>query len=117
MEFVLGDYRSAKGRYDKIVSIGMFEHVGPKNYRTAMELSERCLKDDGLYLLHMIGGDESRMTVDPWIEKYIFPGGVLPSMREIAEAAEDLFVLEHFHNFGQYYDQALMAWYDNFRNN
>ena len=116
VDFVLGDYRSAKGRYDKIVSIGMFEHVGPKNYRAAMELSERCLKDDGLYLLHTIGGDESRITVDPWIEKYIFPGGVLPSMQEIAEAAEDLFVVEHFHNFGQCYDHTLMAWYDNFRN-
>ena len=65
VDFVLGDYRSAKGRYDKIVSIGMLEHVGPKNYRTAMELSERCLEDDGLLLLHSIGADESRMAVEP----------------------------------------------------
>jgi len=114
VEVVLDDYRSAKGPYDKVVSIGLFEHVGPKNYRTAMEIAQRCLKDDGLYLLHTIGGGESRITTDPWIEKYIFPGGVLPSMRRIAEAAEGLFVVEHFHSFGQYYDQTLMAWYQNF---
>lgn len=116
VEVVLDDYRNAKGSYDKIVSIGLFEHVGPKNYRPAMEILERCMKDDGLFLLHTIGGNETQMTTDPWVDKYIFPGGVLPSVQKLAEAAERLFVVEHFHSFGQYYDQTLMAWYDNFRN-
>lgn len=116
VEVVLDDYRCAKGTYDKIVSIGLFEHVGPKNYRTAMEVMERCLKEDGLFLLHTIGGNETQMATDPWIEKYIFPGGVLPSVQKLAEAAEGLFVPEHFHSFGQDYDRTLMAWYDNFRN-
>lgn len=116
VEVVLDDYRNAKGKYDKIVSIGMFEHVGPKNYRTAMEILERCLKDEGLFLLHTIGADETQMATDPWVEKYIFPGGVLPSVQKLAESAERLFVLEHFHSFGPDYDKTLMAWYENFRN-
>ena len=117
VEIVHDDYRSAMGRYDKIVSIGMLEHVGPKNYRTSMELAERCLKDDGLLLVHCIGRDTSIVATDPWIDKYVFPGGVLPSVQKIAEAIEDLFVVEHFHSFGQDYDKTLMAWHDNFKRN
>jgi cyclopropane-fatty-acyl-phospholipid synthase len=117
VEFVLDDYRSAKGRYDKIASIGLFEHVGPKNYRSAMELAERCLKDDGLFLVHSIGRNKTMIATDPWVDKYIFPGGCLPSVRKLAEAAEGLFVVEHFHSFGQYYDKTLMVWYDNFCQN
>jgi len=116
VDIVLDDYRCAKGKYDKIASIGMFEHVGPKNYRTAMELLECCLKEDGLFLLHTIGSDATQMATDPWVDKYIFPGGVLPSIQKIAEAAEKLFVVEHFHSFGQDYDKTLMAWHENFRN-
>jgi cyclopropane-fatty-acyl-phospholipid synthase len=117
VEFVLDDYRSAKGRYDKVVSIGLFEHVGPKNYRTAMELAARCLKDNGLFLVHTIGRNKTYIATDPWIEKYIFPGGCLPSIQKLAESAENLFVVEHFHSFGQYYDNTLMAWYENFCKN
>jgi cyclopropane-fatty-acyl-phospholipid synthase len=69
-----------------------------------------------LFLLHTIGVDKPRKATDPWFEKYIFPGGVLPSVERIAQAAEGQFVVEHFHSFGPYYDQTLMAWYDNFRN-
>jgi len=116
VEIVHDDYRSTTGRYDKVLSIGMLEHVGPKNYRAAMEIAERCLKDDGLFLVHCIGRDTSLVATDPWIDKYIFPGGVLPSMQKIAEAAEDLFMVEHFHSFGQDYDKTLMAWHENFRN-
>lgn len=117
VDFVLDDYRSAKGRYDKVVSIGLFEHVGPKNYRTAMQLAERCLKDNGLFLVHTIGRNKTYIATDPWIEKYIFPGGCLPSIHKLAEAAEELFVVEHFHSFGQHYDTTLMAWYENFCQN
>ena len=117
VEIVLDDYRAAKGRYDKVVSIGMFEHVGPKNYRTVMQIADRCLKDNGLFLAHMIGRNTTRVATDPWFDKYIFPGGVIPSIQKIAEAAEGIFVVEHFHNFGQYYDDTLMAWYANFCKN
>lgn len=117
VEIVLDDYRAARGRYDKVVSIGMFEHVGPKNYRTVMQVANRCIKDTGLFLAHMIGRNTTRVATDPWFDKYIFPGGVIPSIQKISEAAEGIFVVEHFHNFGQYYDDTLMAWYANFQKN
>lgn len=117
VEIILDDYRRASGRYDKVVSIGMLEHVGPKNYRTVMEIAESCLKDNGLFLTHTIGRNTTYIATDPWFDRYIFPGGSVPSIQKIGEAVEDLFVVEHFHNFGQYYDHTLMAWHDNFRRN
>ncbi len=114
VEIVLDDYRSARGQYDKVVSIGMLEHVGPRNYRPFMDLAERCLKDDGLFLVHSIGRETTSVATDPWFEKYIFPGGYVPSIQKIAVAVEGLFVVEHFHGFGQDYDPTLMEWYKNF---
>ena len=109
------DYRDVLGRFDRVVSIGMFEHVGPRNYRTFFELARRVLVvDDGLLLLHTIGGLSSQQSIDPWIGRYIFPNAVLPSTSQIARAAEALFVLEDLHNFGADYDCTLMAWHANF---
>ncbi|MFQ5474492.1 MAG: cyclopropane fatty acyl phospholipid synthase [Candidatus Nanoarchaeia archaeon] len=113
----LQDYRKLKGRFDRIISIGMFEHVGYKNYRTYMEVVDRCLKQDGLFLLHTIGGNQSVCSTDPWINRYIFPNSMLPSMKQINAASEGLFVLEDVHSFGAHYDKTLMAWYDNFTEN
>lgn len=113
----LKDYRNVREKFDRIVSIGMFEHVGCKNYRTFMKVVHRCLKTDGLFLLHTIGGNTSASSTDPWIDKYIFPNSVLPSPKQITSAIEGLFVLEDWHNFGQYYDKTLMAWYSNFTKN
>jgi len=110
------DYRDLTDSYDRIVSIGMFEHVGPKNYRIFMEIANRCLKDDGLFLLHTIGGNADAVLTDPWINKYIFPGGVLPSISQIGSASEGLFVMEDWHNFGLDYAKTLMAWHTNFNN-
>ena len=110
----LKDYRDQKGTFDRIISIGMFEHVGVKNYRAFMKDVYRCLKSDGLFLLHTIGGNRSVGTCDPWLTKYIFPNAMLPSARQITSAAEGLFVLEDWHSFGSHYDTTLMAWYDNF---
>ena len=107
------DYRDINEKFDRIISIGMFEAVGPKNYRTFMEVVERCLKDDGLFLLHTIGTNTLALAVDPWTDKYIFPGGVLPVLQQIATAAEGLFILEDLHNFGTHYDPTLMAWMAN----
>ncbi len=109
------DYREVRDRFDKIVSVGMFEHVGPKNYKTFMMAAHRCLKDDGVFLLHTIGHNESQITTDPWIAKYIFPNGMLPSIAQISRAIEGLFVMEDLHNLGPHYDRTLMAWNDNFQ--
>lgn len=108
------EYRDIQGEFDKIVSIGMFEHVGRKNHRTFMRVVSRCLKDDGIFLLQTIGGNKSQIKCDPWIAKYIFPNSMLPSIAQIGKAAEGLFVMEDWHNLSPHYDRTLMAWYENF---
>jgi cyclopropane-fatty-acyl-phospholipid synthase len=110
----LKDYREVSGVYDRVLSIGILEHVGYKNYRTYMEVADRCLKDDGIAFIHTIGGNISTTMTNPWTDKYIFPNGMLPSIAQIARAMEGLFVMEDWHNFGPDYDKTLMAWYDNF---
>jgi cyclopropane-fatty-acyl-phospholipid synthase len=114
LEFVLMDYRKIEGQFDRIASVGMFEHVGRKNHRTLMEVAHRCLKEDGLFLLHTIGKNLRSSVPDPWIDKYIFPNGDLPSIGQIGDAADNLFVVEDLHNFGADYDRTLMAWHANF---
>jgi cyclopropane-fatty-acyl-phospholipid synthase len=113
-EFRLQDYREASGEFDRIVNIGMFEHVGRKNHRTFVEMAHRCLADDGLFLLHTIGQNDRSTLLNPWIHKYIFPNGDLPSLAHIGDAVENLFVVEDVHNFGADYDRTLMAWHANF---
>ncbi len=110
----LQDYREIDDTFDRIFSIGMFEHVGVKNYRTFMETVRKLLADDGLFLLHTIGGNRSVQQGDPWISRYIFPNSMLPSAKQITSTAEEIFVLEDWHNFGAYYDTTLMHWVDNF---
>ena len=110
----LMDYRDIKETFDKVVSVGMFEHVGPKNYAVYFDTVHRTLKDDGLFLLHTIGNAVTSPKTDAWIEKFIFPNGKLPSSREIASALERRFLLEDWHNFGPDYDKTLMAWWKNF---
>src|SRR3989338_44613 len=92
----------------------MFEHVSCKNYRTFMTAARHLLADDGLFLLHTIGGNFSDTKADAWISKYIFPNGMIPSIAQIGKAAENLFVVEDWHNFGADYDKTLMAWFANF---
>ncbi|EPO1791934.1 cyclopropane fatty acyl phospholipid synthase [Cronobacter turicensis] len=111
---LLQDYRDLDSQFDRIVSVGMFEHVGPKNYATYFDVADRNLKPDGLFLLHTIGSRKTDNNVDPWIDKYIFPNGCLPSARQIAAASEPHFVMEDWHNFGADYDKTLMAWYARF---
>jgi cyclopropane-fatty-acyl-phospholipid synthase len=113
----LKDYRELKEKFDRIVSIGMFEHVGSRNFRTFMKVVQQCLKADGLFLLHTITGNTTANSTDPWLNKYIFPNSLIPSAKQIASAAEGWFVLEDWHSFGQYYDKTLMAWYNNFTKN
>lgn len=117
VEIRLQDYRDLSGQFDHIVSVGMFEHVCYKNYRKFMKIVYDCLKDDGLFLLHTIGNNFSNITVDPWFGKYIFPNSMIPSMRQISESVEGLFVIEDWHNFGYYYDSTLISWFNNFNSN
>jgi len=114
LEFRLQDYRTINERFDRIASIGMFEHVGPKNYRTYMKVAHRCLTEDGIFLLHTIGKNRRETAPDPWIDRYIFPNGELPAIGQIADAAAGLFVTEDLHNFGADYDRTLMSWHANF---
>jgi cyclopropane-fatty-acyl-phospholipid synthase len=108
------DYRQMTGKYDRVVSIGMFEQVGKRNMSTYMKKVHRCLSDDGLFLLHTIGHNVSLKTGEPWLDKYIFPGGVLPSIKQIGGSIENLFVMEDWHNFGMDYNKTLMIWHRNF---
>ena len=108
------DYRDTTGQFDHIVSLGMFEHVGPKNYGTYFAKARSLLKKDGLFLLHSIGWISSGNMTDPWIHKYIFPNGALPSVAQVGRAIEGRFVMEDWHNFGADYDKTLTAWYQNF---
>lgn len=114
IEIRLQDYRQLDEQFDRILSVGMFEHVGCKNYRTFMEVVRRCLADEGLFLLHTIGNNRSVARTDSWVDRYIFPNSMLPSARQIVSAGEGLFVLEDWHNFGADYDRTLMEWYHNF---
>lgn len=114
IEIRVQDYREVVERFDRVFSIGMFEHVGVKNYRTYFEVARRCTGDDGLFLLHCIGSNISSNHTDPWIARYIFPNSLVPSAQQIANSAEGLFVTEDWHNFGADYDRTLMAWRDNF---
>ncbi len=114
VETRLQDYRDINEQFDHLVSLGMFEHVGYRNYRTFMKVAHKALKDKGLFLLHTIAGNHSVKKTDSWIDKYIFPGSMLPSMAQIGKAVEDLFVIEDVHNFGADYDKTLMAWFANF---
>lgn len=108
------DYREAVGTFDRIVSIGMLEHVGPKNYRQFFSRCTELLAKNGLMLHHFIGRNRSVWSTDPWINKYIFPGGVIPTLMQISRASERKFIIEDVQNFGPYYDTTLMAWYKNF---
>ncbi len=113
----LQDYRSLNEKFDHVLSIGMFEHVGYKNYGTFMQTARRNLRGDGLFLLHTIGGNKSVTNTDAWIERYIFPNSMIPSAKQITEAAEGVFVLEDWHNFGVDYDKTLVKWFQNFDKN
>lgn len=117
VEIRLEDYREAKRlseQFDRVVSVGLMEHVGPKNYRGFFEIVRARLEAGGLALVHTIGGNVSRSRADRWIDRYIFPGGVIPSVTQLARAGEGLLVLEDWHNFGPDYDRTLMAWDANF---
>lgn len=118
VDVIEADYRDprvvAAGPYDKIACVGMMEHVGRKNYRSFLALCARLVKRDGLCLVHTIGTSVTTDVTDPWIERRIFPGSVLPSVVDVARAAEGQLTLEDWHSLGADYDRTLLAWHDNF---
>lgn len=118
VEILLSDYRDINEKFDRIVSVGMFEHVGTDNYRTFFEVTNRCLKDDGILLLHTIGVSHQFVPlIEPWFHKYIFPNGILPYHTDIPKSIDGLFILEDWHNFGFDYSRTLQAWKANFLKN
>ncbi len=117
VEIRLQDYRDLDEKFDHIVSVGMFEHVGYKNHRAYMETASKCLGDDGLFLLHTIGDSHSNISPEPWCDKYIFPNSLIPSVKQISASIEKIFIIEDLHNFGAYYDPTLISWFNNFNRN
>ena len=114
LRFELQDYRSVTEKFDRIFSVGMFEHVGIKNYSGYFEMVRNCLHDEGLFLLHTIGIRKSDSWFDPWLERYIFPNSMLPSAKHIISASEQYLILQDWHGFGADYDRTTLAWYANF---
>lgn len=114
VELRLQDYREVQGQFDAVISIGVMEHVGYKNYPTYMQVADRCLSPGGIAFIHTIGSNRSITTGDPWTDRYIFPNGVLPSIAQLSKAMEGRFIIEDLHNIGPHYDPTLMAWHANF---
>ncbi|MGI9424586.1 MAG: cyclopropane fatty acyl phospholipid synthase [Hyphomicrobiaceae bacterium] len=108
------DHREFGKPFDKVVSVGMVEHVGSHNYRDLMDIVAKSMRDQGLFLLHTIGSDISITSGDPWLSRYIFPGGVLPSIRQLSEAAEGFLILQDVQNIGTHYTKTLLSWHERF---
>jgi cyclopropane-fatty-acyl-phospholipid synthase len=120
VRFELSDYRDAAREsepFDRVAAIGLCEHIGHKNYAGFLQVVRRLLHDKGLFLLHTIGGNQSVTSTDAWIDKYIFPNGMIPSVAQLGRAMEGRWVVEDWHNFGPDYDRTLMAWWANFNRN
>ncbi len=115
VEIRLKDYRDVNEKFDHVVSVGMMEHVGPKNYQEYMQTVDRCLKKNGLFLLHTIGSDKRTNYADSWFDEYIFPNSVIPTACQLDKAYAGIFTREDMHNFGPCYDRTLMHWYANFK--
>jgi cyclopropane-fatty-acyl-phospholipid synthase len=115
VKVIHSDYRDVKGTFDKIVSIGMLEHVGYKNYRSFFHQIKNSLKKGSIALIHSIGSNTTSTAMDPWLDKYIFPGSKLPSLKQLACASEPYLIVEDIHNLSVDYDYTLMSWYKNFK--
>ena len=116
--FDLRDYREQTGRFDRIVSVGMFEHVGVPFYRRFFDKVRSLLTDDGVVLLHTIGRSSPPSVTDPWIRKYIFPGGYIPALSEVMPAIERAgLAVTDIEFLGPHYAETLRAWWNKFQQN
>ena len=115
VSFELADYREINGEYDRIYSVGMFEHVGKKFYKAFFESMNRLLKDDGIFLLHTIGVVDKPSPPNKFINKYIFPGGVCPSFSQIIEPIEKTgLIVSDTETLIRHYDKTLESWLERF---
>ena len=113
--FDLMDYRDVAGSFDRIVSVGMFEHVGVNHYDTFFRKSAQLLADDGVMLLHSIGRSEGPSVTSPWIAKYIFPGGYIPSLSETLAAVErSRMLVTDIEILRLHYAETLLHWRERF---
>jgi cyclopropane-fatty-acyl-phospholipid synthase len=117
-EFLLIDYRNIPDdmKFDKIVSVGMFEHVGKKNFEEYFDIVYKHLNDDGLALIHTMGQQSKMINAtahSEWIDKYIFPGGEIPDWEDLSKIISKRFFIHDWHNFGKYYARTFEAWYNN----
>ncbi|MCE3012805.1 MAG: cyclopropane fatty acyl phospholipid synthase [Proteobacteria bacterium] len=115
VEFVLQDYREITGSFDAVASIGMFEAVGKKNFRTFMEVLKCSMTPEAISVLHTIGTNHSMPTANPWYDRYIFPNGIIPSAVDLTRAMDRLVLMNDWHAFGTNYDLTLLAWNENFQ--
>ena len=108
------DYREVDERFDRVVSVGMFEHVGRRHYVDFFSACERCLEPHGILLLHTVGFLEEE-PINPWYEKYVMPGVEFPTIANVVDSAGADLVLEDLHTWeGSHYDRTLMAWFERF---
>ncbi len=114
VEIRFQDYRDLEETFDRVVSLGMFEHVGYKNYRAYMRVVRRCLKPGGIFFLDTIGVNKSAQFTNEWTDKYIFPNSMLPSIQQVGAAIEGLFIMDDWQNWAPFYDRTLMEWFRNF---
>ena len=116
--FTLMDYRDVKSEFDRIVSVGMFEHVGAPHYREFFRSMRRLLKEDGVALLHTIGRTTPPGSTNPWITKYIFPGGYIPAMSEVTAAIErEGLIVTDVEVLRLHYAETLKNWHERFLDN
>lgn len=106
------DYRDVRGRFDRVVSLGLMEQIGPRGCRAYMAAAAQCLKADGIALIHTIGRNVPASGGDPWFDGGVLPGGETPTLSRLAGAMEGHFVVEDVHNIGPHYDPTLLAWHD-----
>ncbi|MEX2201548.1 MAG: cyclopropane-fatty-acyl-phospholipid synthase family protein [Dongiaceae bacterium] len=118
VQFHLRDYRHQTGQFDRIVSVGMFEHVGPGHYREFFSKAKDLLTEDGVMLLHSIGRMEPPGATNPWMRKYIFPGGYSPALSEVMRAVEDVGLwVTDIEILRLHYAKTLNEWYRRFMRN
>ena len=117
VNFELADYREIKGEYDRIYSVGMFEHVGKKFYKAFFESMNKLLKNDGIFLLHTIGVVDKPSPPNKFINKYIFPGGICPSLSQIIQPIEKTgLIVADSETLIRHYDKTLESWLERFLN-
>ena len=118
VHFLLQDYRAEQGVYDRIISVGMFEHVGVTHYDEYFRMVARCLKEDGVALIHAIGRPDGPGHTNPWITKYIFPGGYCPSLSEVIPAIEKAgLIITDIEILRLHYAETLRLWPERFEIN